>query len=85
MLSTDGRFVLNIKDHIRNGKRQMVTDWHIETLQSLGLVVVEHVKVPCSGMRIYRNAGARIDYESVLLLGRGRTTGCSRIAHAANP
>lgn len=84
VLSPDGRFVLNIKDHIRGGKRQMVTDWHIETLESLGLEVVEHVKVPCSGMRVYRNADARIDYESVVLFGRGRTTGCSRIAHAAN-
>ena len=28
VLRPGGRFVLNIKDHIRNGERMPVTDWH---------------------------------------------------------
>ena len=37
MLQPGGRFVLNIKDHIRAGKLQPVTAWHIEALGGAGL------------------------------------------------
>lgn len=62
-----GRFVLNIKDHIRNGERQHVTDWHIECLQSIGFAKVEHRQIECPGMRNGANNDARIEYESVIL------------------
>lgn len=60
-------FVLNVKDHIRGGVRQYVTDWHVETLGALGFRLVEHKQIPCPGMRYGRNGQARIEYESVLL------------------
>ena len=66
------RFILNIKDHIRNGKQQMVTDWHIQTLESLGFVLQEHHKdydVP--GLRDGENYDLRIEYESVILFYLG--------------
>ncbi len=65
-----GRFVLNIKDHIGNGERQHVTDWHIEALTALGFVMCEHVKIDCPGMRYGRNGDKRVKYESVILLAR---------------
>lgn len=71
VLQPGGAFVLNIKDHIRGGKRQHVTDWHVDTLTGFGFVVEEHAKIDCPGMRFGRNGGARIDYESVVLLRRG--------------
>jgi SAM-dependent methyltransferase len=37
VLNTDGRFLLNIKDHIRNKQRQRVTDFHRDVLRMLGL------------------------------------------------
>ena len=66
VLQTDGVFVLNIKDHIRGGVRQRVTDWHIEALEALDFVWTEHVKVDCPGMRWGQNGSARVDYESVI-------------------
>lgn len=68
VLQPGGVFVLNIKDHIRGGQRQHVTDWHIETLEALGFAIENHVKIACPGMRYGRNSDARIDYESVVLL-----------------
>lgn len=39
VLRSGGRFVLNIKDHYRDGQWQDVSGWHVETLVSLGLRV----------------------------------------------
>ena len=68
VLRPGGRMVLNIKDHIRDGKLQRVTDWHTQALTDLGFVVQDHVKVNCPGMRFGRNGNTRVDYESVILL-----------------
>jgi hypothetical protein len=67
VLSSGGRFVLNIKDHIRAGVRQHVTQWHIDTLQALGLQLVEHRQVDCPGNRYGQNSELRVEYESVIL------------------
>ena len=67
VLSSGGRFVLNIKDHIRAGKRQHVTEWHITTLCLLGLKYIEHRHIDCPGNRYGQNAGLRVEYESVVL------------------
>ena len=37
VLRPEGRFVLNIKDHIKLGKRQFVSAWHCQELLKLGL------------------------------------------------
>jgi len=37
VLRSGGRFVLNIKDHIRDGVQQPVSAWHVATLTALGL------------------------------------------------
>ena len=67
VLEPGGLFVLNIKDHIRRGVVQPVTDWHIEALEGLGFRVLEHVHIDCPGMRFGQNRDARVDYESVIL------------------
>jgi len=67
VLQPGGKFILNIKDHIRNGKRQYVTDWHIEALGILGFSVMEHAQVECPGNRNGENAEKRMAYESVIL------------------
>lgn len=37
VLKPGGRFVLNIKDHVRDGVQQPVAAWHVATLVDLGL------------------------------------------------
>jgi SAM-dependent methyltransferase len=67
VLQPSGKFVLNIKDHYRAGKRIHVTDWHCEALQSLGFTLIEHRQIDCPGLRHGANSGLRMDYESVIL------------------
>ena len=71
VLQPGGAFVLNIKDHIRAGKRQYVTDWHIETLEGLGLQMVRHERIDTPSMRFGANGDVRIEYESVILFEAG--------------
>lgn len=66
VLRPGGVFVLNIKDHIRGGERQAVTDWHIATILQLGFTHAESRHVPTPGMRFGANANTRIAYESVV-------------------
>lgn len=67
VLCGNGKFVLNIKDHIRDGKRMYVTDWHIATLESLGFNMIEHKQIDVPSMRQGQNNEARVPYESVIL------------------
>ena len=68
VLRRDGLFVLNIKDHIRNRRRQHVTRWHLSTLKSLGLRLIDRRRVLTPGMRHGQNHGSRIPYETVAVL-----------------
>lgn len=67
VLRPGGRFVLNIKNHIRRGAEQDVTGWHIEQLLALGLIEMNHHKVETPGQRHGQNGAARIEYESVVV------------------
>lgn len=66
ILEPNGRFVLNIKDHIRSGKLVAVTDWHIETIQSIGFQKFSHVKVKTPSNRFGANGALRVEHESVI-------------------
>lgn len=68
VLRGKGKFILNIKDHVRAGVVQKVTAWHIETLRLMGFEVVDHKKVPVPSMRHGQNANKRIEFESVIKL-----------------
>lgn len=68
VLRRGGAFILNIKNHILDGEEQLVTEWHIGTLESLGYRVVDHVKIKCPSMRYGRSADKRIEYESIIKL-----------------
>jgi DNA modification methylase len=67
VLCPSGKFILNIKNHIRDGVEQLVTEWHIEMLLSLGYEMIEHKKINTPSMRFGRNGEKRIEYESVIL------------------
>lgn len=67
VLFPGGLFVLNIKDHVRAGARQRVTEWHEFTLIDLGFRLIEHEKVATPGYRETLTEHVRIPYESVIL------------------
>jgi SAM-dependent methyltransferase len=66
VLRPGGRFVLNVKDHVRGGQRQYVVGWHITVLCRLGLTLLDMVDVEASGMRSGANSEARSPAEWVL-------------------
>lgn len=66
VLQPGGVFVLNIKNHIRNGQEQFVTEWHIETILQLGYRLIEQQRVKTPSMRYGQNSEKRIEYESVI-------------------
>lgn len=67
VLDPGGKFVLNIKDHIRGGEVQHVTDWHIETIVGLEYDMIEHVHVETPSLRYGQNSDLRVGYESLIL------------------
>lgn len=67
VLRPGAAFVLNIKDHIRAGVQQHVTDWHIEALGGLGFHLLRHERINTPSMRYGANADKRMEYESVIL------------------
>lgn len=70
VLQPGGAFVLNIKDHIRAGKVQPVTAWHVETLCALGFRLLREERVNTPSMRYGANSDKRVEHESVILFER---------------
>lgn len=69
VLRPGGRFVLNIKDHIRDGIRQQVTAWHLSTLMlQHGLELIEIHEPPVPSLKAGANGAARIAHEYVFVL-----------------
>lgn len=70
-LAGGGRFILNIKNHIRGGQEQMVSEWHASVLQSQPYSVwLSWLTVPVHGYR-YGDNRQRIPYESILVFRKG--------------
>lgn len=66
VLRPGGRFILNCKDHIREGVRQEVSAWHAGVLAfDLDYTQIASVRVPAPGMRRGKNWEARVDSEDV--------------------
>lgn len=70
VLRNGGRFILNVSDHIRKGRRQFVSSWHVETLLGLGLRLAQAVMVETPRHREGANRESRIDYEFVFAFDR---------------
>lgn len=66
VLKPGGVFVLNIKDHIRDGQVQKVTSWHATCLDALGFEWMVHEKVMTTGNGFGANGQARVPYENVI-------------------
>ena len=68
VLRTGGRFIIVIKDHIREGRLMEVSKWHIETLRELGFVVEEKFVVQNPCLRYGANSDRRVCHENVIAL-----------------
>lgn len=70
VLRPGGLFVLNISDHIRDGKKQNVSAWHVGTLlvQGFTLVGVEELETP--RQRHGANGDKRVEFENLFILRR---------------
>lgn len=67
VLKPHGRIVLNISDHIRDGKVAPVTDFHVETIEALGYLEATRIAVPTPRMRRGQNHDLRVESEWVIL------------------
>jgi tRNA G10 N-methylase Trm11 len=61
VLKPNGQFILNISNHIRNGKEVGVSDWHAGVLGGLGLEFLDLSMVPTQRMRFGANADKRVE------------------------
>lgn len=66
VLRNGGTFVLNIKDHYRNGRLQGVPQWHADCLGALGFSLEASEAVKCPGNRCGQNGSLRVDHEWVM-------------------
>lgn len=62
-----GKILVNVKDHIRKGARQLVVDFHINALTAAGYVVTDAVKVDTPGMKHGENGEVRVDGEWIVI------------------
>lgn len=67
VLKRNGLLVLNISDHIRNGKQIQVSDWHKQQLEELGFKFRKHIKVQTPRNRFGSNFKARVEYENIFI------------------
>lgn len=59
VLRNGGLFILNIKNHIRDGEVQRVAEWHVKQLQALGLKKLTKVTVHTTLMKAGENRDLR--------------------------
>lgn len=67
VLRPSGRFVLNIKDHIRDGKAQEVPLWHYVALMEIGFRREQSIFVRCPGNLFGENRDLRIGGEHIMV------------------
>ena len=67
-----GRFVLNIKNHIRAGEIQRVAEWHLTTIIPLGWKLHALDTIPAPGNRFGANYDLRVDHEFLAVFDRIR-------------
>lgn len=70
VLRPGGRFVLNLKDHWRQGQLQPVTGWHTQHLLSLGYELLHTLGHAAPGMRAGANGNTRAGNAEAVLVFR---------------
>jgi hypothetical protein len=71
VLQQGGRFILNVKNFIKNGKEIDITSWHKEIILGLGCYqLTQTIEIPVKGMRNGANNKLRVDHESLLVFDK---------------
>lgn len=70
ILRPGGRFVLNVKDHIRRDVLQPVVAWHRATCLLIGFTLSAVQTVELSGNGFGQNGNTRVPYEVVLVFDK---------------
>jgi hypothetical protein len=70
VLRPGGVLDLNVRDHVRKDEIQPVTEWHVATLERLGLRLSDRRSLLAPSFRDGQNGDARVDHESVLRFER---------------
>lgn len=68
LLKAGGVFVLNVSNHIRGGKEMEVSEWHLETLISLGLELKKDIHISTPRNKFGANSDKRVEYEHIYVL-----------------
>jgi hypothetical protein len=67
VFKNNGLLILNISDHIRNGKQIEVSKWHVDILKGLGFSLIEQIEVKTHRQRMGKNSELRVEYEYVFI------------------
>lgn len=70
VLRPGGKFVLNVKDHVRRGQLQPVTGWHTTHLMGLGYELLHLLGHAAPGLRCGSNGSARAGNSEVVVVLR---------------
>ena len=62
-----GRFVLHVKNHIRGGEEQHVSEWHLTTILGMGMTLNQMDFVPARGLRYGANSDLRTSHEFLMV------------------
>lgn len=65
-----GILVLNVSDHVRAGRVQPVSQWHVDCLTALDFVLIDEITVETPRLRDGENHELRVGHESVLVFLR---------------
>lgn len=67
VLKPKGKFILNIKNHIRKGEEVDVSSFHKELMLQSGFTLSKEVKVPVRGNGFGQNGNIRVDHEFIFI------------------
>lgn len=73
VLRPGGLMMANIKDHVRDGAVQRVSDWHETCLTEVGFAVLDVARLPAPGIRHGQNHQARVEEERIIVGRKGTT------------
>jgi hypothetical protein len=68
VLQLGGKLILNISNHIRGGKEMLVSEWHVETLMSMGFSLRRYMEIQTPRNRFGANSSLRVEFERVYVL-----------------
>lgn len=75
VLIPGGWFVLNIRDHYRNGKVIEVSAWHLGTIRGMGFDVLAQHYIATPGMGFGANRELRVEGEHIFVFRKTNPTG----------